>query len=233
MKHINKNESGGETTEISDAQPIVSVVIPSFNSSQTIRDCLKSLRAQKTELPFEIILVDSSDDGTELIIDQEFPEVRMFHYQERHYVGSARNIGIKQVKGEIVLFLDTDCIAPPNWVDQMYRTIHSKQVDGIGGSIENGTPSSITGTVGYYLEFFSFIPYDNLSYTTPFLIGANCGFRKEVFKNARFCDSYDEKKIGEDFYFTWQLSQQEKRLIFVPSISVKHLNRKGFLKVLR
>jgi glycosyltransferase involved in cell wall biosynthesis len=233
MKHINTIESGREATEISDAKPVVSVVIPSYNSAQTIRHCLRSLRTQRTELPFEIILVDSSDDGTDLIVEKEFPEVRMFHYQERHYVGSARNVGIEQVKGKIVLFLDTDCIAPPNWVDQLYRTINSKKVDGIGGSIENGTPLSITGTVGFYLEFFHFLPYDDMPYLTPFLIGANCGFRKEVFKNARFCDNYDEKRIGEDFYFTWQLSQQGKKIIFVPSISVRHLNRKGLLKVLR
>jgi len=232
MKHVNTIVSSHGKTEISDAKPIVSVVIPSYNCARTIRHCLQSLRAQRTELPFEIILVDSSFDGTELIVEKEFPEVRLFHYQERRYVGPARNIGVKQVKGEIVLFLDTDCIAPLNWIDQMYRIIHSKQADGIGGSIENGTPLSITGSVGYYLEFFRFLPYDDTPYITSFLIGANCGFRKEVFENARFCDSYDERRIGEDFYFTWQLSQQGNNIIFVPSVSVKHLNRKGLLKVL-
>jgi glycosyltransferase involved in cell wall biosynthesis len=233
MEQIDTIVSDREVTENNDSKPVVSIVIPSYNSSQHIKQCLQSLRAQRTELPFEIILVDSSDDGTNLIVEKEFPEVRMFHYQERHYVGPARNIGIEQVKGEIVLFLDTDCIAPINWIDQMYRTIHSKQVDGLGGSIENGTPLSITGSAGFYLEFFRFLPYDDRPYITLFLIGANCGFRKEVFKNARFCDYYDEKRIGEDFYFTWQLSQKGKKLIFIPSISVKHLNRKGLLKVLR
>ncbi|MFX0203449.1 MAG: glycosyltransferase [Candidatus Hodarchaeota archaeon] len=225
--------SGRERTEVSDTRPVVSVIVPSYNSAQYIRQCLQSLRTQRTELPFEIILVDSSDDGTDLIVAREFPEVRMFHYQERHYVGSARNIGVEQATGEIVLFLDTDCIAPPTWVDQMYRAFQSAQADGVGGSIENGTPSSITGTVGFYLEFFRFLPYDNIPYTSLFLLGANCGFRKEVFENIRYYDLYDKTKIGEDFYFSWRLSQQGKKLVFAPSISVRHLNRTGLLKVMR
>jgi len=233
MKHIDTIVSDRETTEISDAKPVVSVVIPSYNSAHTIRYCLQSLRVQRTELPFEIILVDSSDDGTDLIVGKEFPEVRMFHYQERHYVGSARNIGIDHVKGEIILFLDTDCIAPFTWIEQMYRAIQSAQADGVGGSIENGTPFSITGTVGFYLEFFRFLPNDDKLNKTSFLLGANCGFRKEVFKNTRYYDLYDEEKVGEDLYFSWRLSQQGKKLIFAPSVYVRHLNRTGLLKILR
>ena len=233
MKHIDTIVSDPETIEISDVKPVVSVVIPSYNSAQNIKSCLLSLRAQRTELPFEIILVDSSDDGTDIIVDKKFPEVRMFHYQKRHYVGSARNIGIEQAKGEVILFLDTDCIAPPTWIDQMYQALQTKQADGIGGSIENGTPLSISGSVGFYLEFFRFFPYDNKHYITPFLLGGNCGFRKEVFKTLRYYEVYDENRVGEDFYFTWRLSQKGKNLIFIPSISVKHLNKTGLLKVLR
>jgi len=233
MKLMNTIVNRRKATKSNDLEPLVSVVIPSYRSSQTIRKCLQSLRSQRTDLSFEIILVDSSDDGTDLIVDKEFPEVRLFYYQERRYVGIARNIGVEQAKGNVVLFLDADCIAPPNWVDQMYRTIQSQRVDGIGGSIENGTPLSLSGSVGFYLEFYRFLSYEGMPHISPFLIGANCGFKKGVFKDVRYSDDYDEKSIGEDFYFTWKLSQQGKKIIFAPSISIKHLNRKGWLKVLR
>ena len=216
MKQIDTIVNSFKVAENPDLKPVVSIVIPSYNSRQHIQQCLQSLRAQRTELPFEIILVDSSDDGTNLIVEKEFPEVNMFHFQERHYVGSARNIGVKHAKGEIVLFLDTDCIAPFNWIEQMYRVIQSTQAFGVGGSIENGSPFSITGTVGFYLEFFRFLPNDDKPYRTSFLLGANCGFRKEVFKNTRYYDLYDEEKVGEDMYFSWRLSQQGKKLLFVP-----------------
>jgi len=145
MKQIDAIVSGGEVIKNTNPKPVVSIVIPSYNSRQHIQQCLQSLRVQRTDLPFEIILVDSSDDDTNLIIEKEFSEVNMFHFQERHYVGSARNIGVIHAKGEIVLFLDTDCIAPFNWVEQMYRAIQSTQAAGVGGSIENGSPFSISG----------------------------------------------------------------------------------------
>ena len=230
--------NGLETAQINDAKPVVSVVIPSYNSKQYIRQCLQSLLTQISELPFEIILVDTSDDGTDLIVSKEFPEVKMFHYKEKKFVGTARNIGIEQAEGEIILFLDTDCVAPSNWIDRMYRVFQSTKTDGVGGSLENGTPLSITGTVGYYLEFFRFfpnrsIPCDARPDTESFLIGANCGFRKEIFRNIRYYDHYDETKVGEDFYFCWQLSQLGKKLVFVPSIPVKHFNKTGLLTLLR
>ena len=62
--------------------PVVAVVIPSYNSSKHVRGCLQALRLQETEVPYEIVLVDSSDDGTDRIVAEEFPEARLFHCPE-------------------------------------------------------------------------------------------------------------------------------------------------------
>ena len=94
--------------------PQVSIIIPSYNSASHIRQCLATLRVQRTTIPYEVILVDSSDDGTDHIVGEEFPEVRLFHFAERCSVGKARNIGVEQARAEVVLFLDTDCIPAPN-----------------------------------------------------------------------------------------------------------------------
>ena len=105
-------------TEINkEPDPIVSVVIPSYNSKLWIRECLQAIRSQSTQLPFEVILVDSSNDGSDQIVALEFPEVRLFHFQKQVFVGPARNIGIEKARGEVVLFLDTDCMAEPTWID--------------------------------------------------------------------------------------------------------------------
>ena len=213
----------------SHVNPVVSVVIPSYNSARWIRQCLRATRAQSTELPFEVIVVDSSDDGTEQIVVNEFPEVRLFHFQERRSVGTARNIGVEKARGEVVLFLDTDCVAKETWIGQMYTAIKSLGADGVGGSVENGTSWSITGSVGFYLEFFRFLAYNGRPYTTIFFIGGNSGFRREVFRSAQ----YDNMNVGDDFTFAWQLAKQKKKLLFLPSVSIRHMNKTGLLKVLR
>ena len=218
--------------------PAISVVIPSYNSSKYIRKCLSSLRVQKCKMNFEIILVDSSNDGTDKIVSKEFPEVKMIKCKERTFVGSARNIGVEEARGEIILFLDTDCIAPSDWVDRMYRAIKKSNADGVGGALENGTPLSITGTVGYYLEFFRFFPdrrsnYNNKLEKALFLVGANCGFKKILFNKIKYYDGFDETKVGEDFYFCWQLLRQANLILFAPGIFVRHQNKSGLARVMR
>ena len=61
----------------------VSVVIPSYNSRGTIRACLESVLGQETELTYEVLVADSSDDGTDEIIRADFPGVRLIHSRER------------------------------------------------------------------------------------------------------------------------------------------------------
>jgi glycosyltransferase involved in cell wall biosynthesis len=188
-----------------------------------------SIRAQSTKLPYEVIIVDSSDDGTKQIVIDKFPEFKLFHFPVRLSVGEARNIGVKKSKGEIVLFLDTDCIVKSTWIDQMYSAIMNYEADGVCGSLENGTVRSISGTVGFYLEFYRFLAYKGKPCSTPYLLGGNSGFRKEIFKFA----CYKNLSISDDFKFSWQLANQGKNLLFLPFISVRHTNKTGWVKVLR
>ena len=214
--------------------PVISVIIPSYNSSTNIRQCLQAIRSQSTELPFEIIMVDSSNDGTDQIVANEFPEVRLFHFQERLFVGAARNKGIEKARGEVMLFLDTDCVTKHTWIEQMYEAIQDFDADVVGGSVENGTPWSITGSTGFYLEFFHFLANGERPCATPFFMGGNSGYRKEVFRTNGTYNLFNEDGIpGEEFIFNWKLMKKGKVLMFLPSVAVRHLNKTGLLKVLR
>jgi glycosyltransferase involved in cell wall biosynthesis len=210
-----------------DKPPVVSVVIPSYNSARHIRRCLRALFNQRTDLPFEVILVDSSDDGADQITAAEYPQVRIFHFNERCLVGTARNIGFERARGEVVLILDSDCIANPSWIDQMYYGIKKLNADGVGGSLENGTPWSLSGCLQYYLEFFRALPCKAKPYESPYLIGGNCGFRRNVFEIARYTDP----PTADDWIFNWELLSKGKILYFLPMASVTHLNKTGLKRV--
>jgi len=214
---------------IVDNSCLVSVIIPSYNSSRTLRQCLQAVTAQVTAFPYEVILVDSSDDGADAIACAEFPQVRVLHFDTRRDVGTARNLGVAEARGEIVLFIDTDCIAPPDWVAQMANALHALNADGVGGALTNGTPHSLSGSMGFYLEFFRCLGYAGKPYATSFLIGGNCGFRKAIFNEVQYTD----QSVGDDLLFNWTLTQQGRRLWFVPTIAVRHLNKTGWRAVLR
>jgi cellulose synthase/poly-beta-1,6-N-acetylglucosamine synthase-like glycosyltransferase len=208
--------------------PLVSVVIPSRQSAGEVRFALRALHAQETSAPYEIIVVDSSTDGADRIIEREFPRVRLLHFPDQVLVGTARNIGVDAARGEVILFVDTDAIPCPTWIDQMYGAMRDQGVDGVGGAMANGTPWSVTGSVGFYLEFFRVLAHNGPPEPARFLVGGNSGFRRETLAGMRYAD----RSVGEDMLFSSHLTRNGKRLLFLPAASVLHLNRTGFRTIL-
>ncbi len=210
----------------------VSVVIPSYNSSRTIRECLQALTHQNYALPFEIIVVDSSDDGTDRIIQKEFPQVTCIHLASKTDPGTARRLGVEQSKGEILLFIDSDCIAPPDWVSQ-YVELHQQYPDvaAIGGSVVNGNPPHIlTSWAGYLAEFREFLPQQSGGFVRH-LPTLNISYKRWVFKKYGFFNS--QLYPQEDLVFNYHLVQNGEKILFEPSIIVQHKHNPSFKAFLR
>jgi glycosyltransferase involved in cell wall biosynthesis len=209
-------------------QPTVSVVMPSYQSAKTVRYALRALQAQQTSVPYEIIVVDSSTDGANQIIETEFPHVRLVHFPDRRQAGTARNVGVDAAKGEVILFLDTDTIPCATWIEQMYGAIRFGGADGVGGGMSNGTPGSLTGSAGFYLEFFRVLAHSGPPRRSRLLVSANSGFRRQILADARYADC----SAGEDMLLSSRLARSGSRLFFLPEASVTHLNRQGWRSVL-
>jgi glycosyltransferase involved in cell wall biosynthesis len=91
--------------------PSVSVIIPTYNRCDFVRDAIASVLAQ-TFQDFELIVVDDgSTDGTEEVV-REFPRTRYFS-QENRGVSAARNAGVAASHGELIAFLDSDDLWQP------------------------------------------------------------------------------------------------------------------------
>jgi len=111
--------------------PMISIIIPTKNRSDSLRRCLESLQAQIFK-DFEIIVVDggSSDKTRELVssYSQKLPVI--FTIQEGSLV-SAENKGLKTAKGEIFIRTDDDIEATPEWLQEIVNTFNLS--DAIGG----------------------------------------------------------------------------------------------------
>ena len=93
-----------------------SVVIPTYNRQSILIKCLKALETQKKSnfiKDYEVILVDDgSTDGTlEWLVENatKFPHVKTFS-QTHQGPAAARNLGVKQAKGDTIIFIDSDLI---------------------------------------------------------------------------------------------------------------------------
>lgn len=92
-----------------------SVVIPTYNEERFIRQCLDSIRAQNVAADqVEIVVVDNgSTDGT-LSICREYTDRILSHPELR--VGAMRNRGAATATGQVLAFLDADCVADRHWL---------------------------------------------------------------------------------------------------------------------
>jgi len=97
----------------------VAIIIPVYNSSKFLRECIESVIAQTYE-NIEIILVNdgSTDDSLEIIeLYSEKDERIMYCSTKNRGVSSARNIGLKMSESDKVVFVDSDDIITPNLVE--------------------------------------------------------------------------------------------------------------------
>jgi len=97
----------------------VSIVIPTYNRKEVLKRCLELLFNQTyPKDKYEIILVDDgSTDGTDKMVFSLKPSCKLVYIrQKRKGPHIARNQGIKKAKGDIVLFVDSDILAPPNFI---------------------------------------------------------------------------------------------------------------------
>lgn len=119
---------------IEKAESLVSVLILTFNSNIYIRRCLDSVFIQNY-LPYEVIVIDGgSSDGTLKILEEYSPKYLNFHYfvYPNTSIGRARNLGMQHVRGNFILFLDSDCVLPfPNWISEMIAGFNSDKIAGV------------------------------------------------------------------------------------------------------
>lgn len=108
-------------------RPLVSVIVPSYNSQNTIAQCLESLRKQ-TYRPVEIIVVDrNSQDKTREIARRYTPNV-FIHGPER---AAQINFGIRKAKGAYMYRVDSDFIVEADVIKQCVERCERSHLDGI------------------------------------------------------------------------------------------------------
>jgi len=211
------------------AEALVTVIVPCYQSERTIRQCLTAIINQQTSVKFDVIVVDSSSDQTAQIVENEFPSVRLIHLKQRTFAGAARNIGIRATRATFCLMIDSDCIAEPDLIERAVARHGEAEYAAVGGSLANGTPDSVSGSIGYLIEFKEFMP------TTPLRLEkgvptANIMYRREMLE--RFGGFDDDMWLAEDILLNWKMTQAGERILFDPAIRVTHLNRTGWRQVL-
>ena len=99
----------------------VSVIIPTYNEEKDIGNCLSSLKNQSYK-NFEIILVDDGSKDNTLDVAKKFPKVKMIKGEHRG-PGFSRNLGAKEAKGNILVFIDADMSFEKDYIKNLIKPI--------------------------------------------------------------------------------------------------------------
>lgn len=210
---------------------MISVVIPAFNAAHTIIKCLKALEKQ-TLLPYEVIIVDDgSRDGLEEIIIKIRPTFKikkLFFLRQNHQgVSAARNLGAKKASGQILAFIDSDCIPGEDWLRNLVAPFSDAGVGAVGGGYSSGVDNSFWQTFSH--EELSFRRRKRRGHVAT-LLSNNMACRKATFwKAGGFPKNYS---VCEDMYLTYQISRRDK-IVWLEDNGVRHhfkKNLKSFLK---
>jgi len=110
----------------------VTIIIPVYNEEKDIKDVLDSIMKQTypKKMLETIVIDDKSTDRTPKIVSQY--SVKMIKGKHKG-VGAARNLGIKNASGEIILFVDADQILDKNYVKEIVKPFKDEKIGGVTG----------------------------------------------------------------------------------------------------
>jgi glycosyltransferase involved in cell wall biosynthesis len=191
----------------------VSVILLTKNSVLTVQKSIESIFKQ-TRKPDEIVVVDgNSTDGT-LDIVKEYP-VKLVTEPGLGF-GHARNLGVKNASGDIVFFIDSDCYAEPNWIENALPTFESNsEIVGVTG------PTRLWNKESGVARFLAHVGGRiNMPTSRRFVRIAptmNLALKRDVINDV---GGFDETLIrGEDTDLTYKISQTHK-ILYDPNVVI-------------
>lgn len=167
-------------------KPLISIVIPTLNRYDYLKDVLIDLEKQDYK-NFEVIIVDQTENFQEDFYKNWKLNIN-YWYQEEKALWKARNEAIKVAKGEYVLLYDDDSLIEPDWISQ-----HIKTLDFFKADISSGVSISTVGaSVPKNYSFFR---------VSDQLDTGNVLLKKSVFKEIGLFDrQYEKQRMGDGEY---------------------------------
>lgn len=111
-----------------------SFVVPVFNRPNEVQELLESLAAQ-TKKEFEVVIVeDGSVRKSDEVVHAFSDRLNIsYYFKPNSGPGDSRNFGMRQAKGNYFLILDSDCILPPGYMEEVEKSLQKEYIDCFGG----------------------------------------------------------------------------------------------------
>ena len=196
----------------------MSIVIPLYNEEQNIGNLIKLLENQ-VQKDFELIIVDdgSRDTSVNVIKKIKTSFAKRILKQENSGPAAARNRGIDVAKGDLICFIDSDCMPKNNWTYEIKECFKDKSKNIVYGALNNGNKDFFSVALDFCWGYI--LNDKNKGGKRELATSANLIVRKEVLDKVRF----DPKMImAEDTDFSIRARKKGYEIFFEPEIKVFH-----------
>ena len=206
------------------------VIIPAYNAGKTLPQTLAALKDQTVSAEdYEIIVVDdgSTDDTAEVARRYGIKCVG----QKNRGPAAARNHGVREAKGSIILFTDADCTPDRDWIRQMTLPFQDEKTTGVKGAYR--TKQKELAARFAQAEFEDRFDLLKKAEAIDMVDTYSAAFRKDIFIRLVFFDESFPVANNEDTELSYRLCAAGHLLKFNPGAIVYHLHPDSFLKYLK
>ena len=120
MELLDHEIQGHGEMKLRGSDPVLSVIIVTWNAKRYALECLESLEAQRSALETEVIVVDNdSRDGTPQAIRAQFPRVKLIENGANLGFARANNIGLAAARGKYLFLVNPDVVVPPGCFEKI------------------------------------------------------------------------------------------------------------------
>lgn len=212
-----------------------SIITPTYNRPQEVKELLDSLLDQEYK-NFEMIIADNSpDDSLRKVVTPYQDKMRLIYlYENGLGVSEARNLGSQYATGDYVIFIDSDCILPSGYLQVVDAYLKKHKVDAYGGP--DRAHKSFTNkqkAINYAMTSY---------YTTGGIRGGksqlgsyhprsfNMGVKREVFNKVK---GFSKLRVSEDIDLSIRLYKSKYNIALINDAYVFHKRRATFRKFFR
>lgn len=226
--------------ETRNPKNFISVVVCTYNRCESLKETLESVIKQKRrdDFDYEVLLIDNnSTDQTKEFVQglMRGPDNRVkYVFEKMQGLSFARNRGIGEALGDIIVFTDDDVVLSEDWLLQLWTCFKENDCDAVGGRILPVYPEKTPQWIKDHADLLSgpIVKHDygeeTKVYQTPQMkpfVGANMAFRKELYNERGFFRidiGAGKGTVGDDTEFYFRLARSHKKIFYCGRALVWH-----------
>ena len=207
----------------------VSIIVPVYNVSHYLKQCLDSIQAQ-TFIDWTAILIDDgSTDDSGKICDVYVAKDKRFRvvHQKNAGAANAKNHGLDCVETELTAFIDSDDYVEPTWLESVINTMDSSSADIVEYNYDNLYKTYNEKNNIYKKEYEEF---DAERYLGQYLENWTCSlFWNKVFKTELIDDIRfrKERRCIDDEFFTYKVVSGARKIVRIDKVLYHYRQRRS------